>query len=95
MSADDDGTDGASQRDAPGGAETQTWPELAVNLYERLTGRGAEITYDFEDLEVDVPSRVGDDPQYAHWRVNGSVSVRTRDADGESTWGDEGNGRPK
>jgi hypothetical protein len=61
--------------------ETRTWPELAIGLYERLTGRGAEITYDFEDLSVDVPSRTGDDPQYAHWRLNGSISVRTRDPD--------------
>ena len=61
--------------------ETRTWPELAISLYERLTGRGAEITYDFEDLSVDVPSRTGDDPQYAHWRLNGSISVRTRDPD--------------
>lgn len=61
--------------------ETQTWPELAVSLYERLTGRGAEITYEFDDLSVDVPSRTGDDPKYAHWRLNGSMSVRTRDSD--------------
>jgi hypothetical protein len=32
---------------------------------------------------VDVPSRTGDDPQYAHWRLNGSLSVRTRDPDDE------------
>ena len=23
-----------------------TWPELAVELYDKLTGRGAEITYE-------------------------------------------------
>ena len=25
--------------------ETKTWPELAGGLYDKLTGRGAEITY--------------------------------------------------
>ena len=26
---------------------TKTWPELAIGLYDCLTGRGAEITYDW------------------------------------------------
>lgn len=93
MSADNDGSERTSHRSSRESAGTETWAELALSLYERLTGRGAEITYDFDDLEVDVPSHMGKDPQYAHWRVNGSVSVRTRDAD-ESSWSDSGN-RPR
>ena len=61
--------------------ETQTWPELAISLYDRLTGRNAEITYEFEDMEVDVPSTTGDDPEYAHWRVDGTLTVKTRERD--------------
>ena len=59
--------------------DTQTWPELAIGLYDKLTGRGAEITYDFDDFELDVPSKVGDDAEYAKWRMNGVVRIRTRD----------------
>lgn len=59
--------------------ETQTWPELAIGLYDRLTGRGAEITYEFEDMEVDVPSKTGEDADYAHWRVDGTMRITTRD----------------
>ncbi len=33
--------------------ETTSWPDLAISLYDRLTGRGAEIIYDFEDMEVE------------------------------------------
>lgn len=66
-----------------GGDETRTWPELAIGLYERLTGRGAEITYEFEDLEVEVPNRVGADAEHANWRLDGTLRVRTRDADEE------------
>jgi hypothetical protein len=29
---------------------TTTWPELGMSLYEALTGKGAEITYEFENL---------------------------------------------
>jgi hypothetical protein len=61
--------------------ETRTWPELAMGLYERLTGRGAEITYEFEDLEVDVPSKVGEDAEHAHWRLDGTVRIRTRESE--------------
>ncbi|MFC4356406.1 hypothetical protein ACFO0N_00415 [Halobium salinum] len=59
--------------------ETRTWPDLAIGLYDRLTGRGAEITYEFENMEVDVPSKAGEDAEHAHWRVNGSLTIHTRD----------------
>jgi hypothetical protein len=59
--------------------DVQTWPELAVGLYERLTGRGAEITYEFDDLEVQVPDRMGPDADHARWRLDGTVRIRTRD----------------
>jgi hypothetical protein len=57
--------------------ETTTWPELAIGLYERLTGRGAAITYEFEDMEVDVPSKAGEDADHAQWRVDGTVRITT------------------
>jgi hypothetical protein len=59
--------------------ETRTWPELAIGLYDRLTGRGARITYDFEDMEVDVPSKVGSDADHARWRVDGTIRVTTEE----------------
>ncbi len=59
---------------------TKSWPDLAIALYERLTGRGAEITYEFEDMEVWVPSGMGDSAEHAHWKINGILKIRTRDA---------------
>ncbi len=59
--------------------ETHTWPELAIGLYDKLTGRGAEITYQFENLEVFVPSSTAQDSQQAKWKVNGVVKITTRD----------------
>ncbi len=60
--------------------DTQTWPDLAVGLYDKLTGRGAEISYEMDDLNVQVPSRVGSDATYTSWMLNGTIRVRTRDA---------------
>jgi hypothetical protein len=57
----------------------QSWPELAIGLYDRLTERNAEITYEANDLEIHVPSAVGSEAVHAKWVVNGSLSIRTRD----------------
>ena len=59
--------------------ETTSWPELAISLYDRLTGRGAVITYEFEDMEVLVPSKVGDDADHAHWEVDGTLTITTEE----------------
>ena len=59
--------------------ETRTWPELAISLYDRLTGRGAEITYEFEDMSVDVPSKAGPDAEHATWRVDGTLRITTEE----------------
>jgi hypothetical protein len=61
--------------------ETTSWPELAIGLYDRLTGRGAEIVYEFEDMEVAVPSKVGEDADHAHWQVDGTVRITTQERD--------------
>lgn len=57
----------------------QTWPDLAISLYDRLTGRNAEITYVFDNLSVAVPDKVGENPNMAHWKINGTLRVQTRD----------------
>lgn len=59
--------------------ETTSWPELAIGLYDRLTGRGAEITYEFEEMEVQVPSGTGEDAEHAEWHVDGTVRITTRE----------------
>jgi hypothetical protein len=56
-----------------------TWPELAAQLYDKLTGRGAEITYEFQNLEVYVPDTHVEAPTFAKWKVNGVLKIRTRD----------------
>ena len=58
---------------------TVSWPDLAIGLYDRLTGRGAEITYEFNDMEIAVPSSASDEASFANWKVNGTLRIRTRD----------------
>lgn len=58
---------------------TKTWPELAIGLYDRLTGRNAEITYEFDDMDIAVPSGTGEKAEHANWRLNGTLKIRTSD----------------
>ena len=59
--------------------DTTNWPDLAIGLYDRLTGRGAEIAYEMQGLEVMVPSGTGADAEQAKWVLNGTVRITTRD----------------
>ncbi len=58
---------------------TTNWPELAIGLYDKLTGRGAEITYSFEQMEIEVPSGTGEKASHAKWKLNGTLRISTRD----------------
>jgi hypothetical protein len=58
---------------------TTNWPDLAIGLYDRLTGRNAEITYDFDNLKVAVPSGTGPDAEHAEWILSGRVKISTQD----------------
>lgn len=60
---------------------TTNWPDLAVGLYDRLTGRGAEITYEFDDMEVSVPSSASEEAVYANWKINGTLRIKTRNSE--------------
>lgn len=60
-------------------SQTTGWPDLAIGLYDKLTGRGAEITYELHNLELHVPSSTAADAGHAKWRVNGTVKIRTKD----------------
>lgn len=59
--------------------ETHSWPELAIGLYDKLTGRNAEITYAFNDVKLGVPSGTGDGAKLARWTIDGTVRISTRD----------------
>lgn len=59
--------------------DTKTWPDLAIGLYDKLTGRNAEISYTFEDLVVHVPSSASENAAHAVWKINGSMSITTKD----------------
>ena len=58
---------------------TNNWPDLAIGLYDRLTGSNAEITYGFDEMRVQVPSGTGAEAQHAEWVLNGTLKISTND----------------
>ena len=65
----------------PNEVHTTNWPDLAIGLFERLTGRNAEIIYEFDSMQIDVPSGTGPNAEHARWVLNGTVKIRTSDGD--------------
>ncbi len=58
---------------------TTNWPDLAIGLYERLTGKNAVISYEFVDMHVKVPSGTGPQAEHAEWVLSGTMKIRTGD----------------
>ncbi|MEL7499594.1 MAG: hypothetical protein AAFN77_18470 [Planctomycetota bacterium] len=58
---------------------TKNWPDLAIGLYDRLTGSNAEIQYDFENMHIQIPSGTGENAEHAEWIFNGTIKVSTRE----------------
>ncbi len=58
---------------------TKNWPDLAIGLYDRLTGHNAEITYEFMDMHVKIPSGTGPSAEHAEWVLTGTLKIRTHD----------------
>lgn len=59
--------------------ETKNWPDLAIGLFERLTGRNAEISYQFDNFELHVPSSTSENAEHAKWKMNGTLRITTND----------------
>lgn len=58
-------------------AEKTNWPDLAIELFDRLTRRGAVINYEFKDMIVEVPRETGNDSPRAVWRLDGQLRITT------------------
>jgi hypothetical protein len=56
--------------------QAQSWPDLAISLYEKLNERNAEISYNFEDFSVRVPQGVNSS-KTAEWQMNGTLTITT------------------
>lgn len=59
--------------------QTTNWPDLAIALYERLTGKHAQINYEFQDMHIKIPSGTGAKAEHAEWVLSGTMKISTSD----------------
>ena len=67
--------------------QTTQWANLLTDLFDRLTGKGAEISYNFQELEIDIPRAAGPQGQElgsAKWIVNGRLTITARTQTGSN-----------
>jgi hypothetical protein len=55
------------------------WADLGQEMWAYLTGKGAAVSYELIDMEVEVPRDTGPDAARARWRLNGTLRVTTSD----------------
>jgi hypothetical protein len=60
------------------------WPDILKEVVDKLTGKNMEVTYNFENFEIDVPKATG--PQgkelgSAKWKINGKFILSTQLSD--------------
>jgi hypothetical protein len=65
--------------------KASNWTELVSQLMEKLTGKDMAITYEFENLEIDVPKATGPGGKElgsAKWKIDGKfiISSQLRDS---------------
>ena len=60
-------------------SKTTQWVDLIGALFDRLTGKGAIITYEFDNLVIDIPKAAGPggkDLGSAKWTINGKLIIK-------------------
>lgn len=58
--------------------KVESWADLASSLYDKLTGKNAEITYEFHKMTVQVPDSVGSEAIHTPWVLDGKIIIRTK-----------------
>ena len=61
--------------------EVVDWTDLGARMWTFLTGREAAINYTFSDITVEIPRDTGSKAPRATWKIDGTLTVTTRDND--------------
>ena len=57
------------------------WSDIVRDIVEKLTGKDMEVTYEFDNLEVDIPKATGPEGKElgsAKWKINGKFIISTQ-----------------
>jgi hypothetical protein len=57
------------------------WPNILKELVDKLTGKNMQVTYDFDNFEIEVPKVTGPEGKEigsAKWRIDGKFILSTQ-----------------
>jgi hypothetical protein len=57
------------------------WSDILKEVVDKLTGKNMDVTYNFENFEIDVPKATGPDGRNlgsAQWKINGKFIFSTQ-----------------
>jgi hypothetical protein len=60
-------------------SKSTQWADLIGTLFDRLTGKEAVITYEFDNLVIDIPKAQGPGGKElgsAKWTINGKLIIK-------------------
>jgi hypothetical protein len=63
-------------------------PEIVKEVIDKLTGKNMQVTYDFQNLEIDVPRISGPEGKElgsAKWKLNGKFVLSTAVLEADSS----------
>lgn len=66
------------------------WSDILKEVVDKLTGMNMDVTYNFENFEIDVPKATGPDGRdlgSAKWKINGKFIFSTQLLDKPSNTG--------
>ncbi|MDW0275228.1 MAG: hypothetical protein QN650_03420 [Nitrososphaeraceae archaeon] len=66
------------------------WSDILKEVVDKLTGKNMDVTYNFENFEIDVPKATGPDGRdlgSARWKINGKFIFSTQLLDKPSSTG--------
>ena len=57
------------------------WSDVVKDIVDKLTGKDMEVTYDFRNLQIDMPKATGPEGKElgsAKWKINGKFTISTQ-----------------
>ena len=57
------------------------WSDVVKDIIDKLTCKDMEVTYDFENLQIDMPKATGPEGRElgsAKWKINGKFTISTQ-----------------
>ncbi len=70
-----------SNKDKNDDHSISNWSDVVKDIVDKLTGKDMEVTYDFENLEIDIPKATGPEGKElgsAKWKINGKFIISTQ-----------------